>query len=434
MALNTQERTNLLKLTVAMFNATPGATYLAELGNNYEANGRSLARLASDLSGTAAYKSINPDSQTALTFAAAFLTPLGLQDNAEALAFVTSRYAAGATKGTIAYEAAVALDASTAPAFAAAKAILVNKTTVSEAYANTLAIGGTHLPVLQQALASVTSDSATVNPAIAAFTTVSVNLSAATDVYVAGSGYFAINGFGGDDSITATSGGNNTITTLTGNDIITTGGGNDTINAGDGDNTVVTGGGNNVVSTGSGTDVVTGGAHADTIVTGAGNDTIHGGAGADSLQGGAGNDAISLGVDTVTDIVIFGGTPVLNGNDTITNFVSGTDKLNVDATTAQLAPIAVAGALTVTPGAFYFLGTAAAGNADSAAAAAAVLQAAATWTNGAVGDFAFFAISDDNSSAIYHYLEAGGAGITAAELTLMGTVDAKIVSGDLSFA
>ena len=109
-------------------------------------------------------------------------------------------------------------------------------------------------------------------------------------------------------------------------------------------------------------------------------------------------------------------------------------ELNVDATTAQLAPVAVAGALTVTPGTFYFLGTSAAGNADSAAASAAVLQAAATWTNGAIGDFAFFAISDNNSSAIYHYLEAGGAGITAAELTLMGTVDAKIVSGDLTFA
>ena len=55
---------------------------------------------------------------------------------------------------------------------------------------------------------------------------------------------------------------------------------------------------------------------------------------------------------------------------------------------------------------------------------------------GAAGSvvFAFFAISDNNSSAIYHYLEAGGAGITAAELTLMGTVDAKIVSGDLTFA
>ena len=87
-----------------------------------------MANLARDLSGTGAYKGINPDSQTALTFAAAFLTPFGLQTNAEALAFVTTRFAAGVSKGTIAHEAAVALDASTAPAFAAAKAILVNKT------------------------------------------------------------------------------------------------------------------------------------------------------------------------------------------------------------------------------------------------------------------------------------------------------------------
>ena len=47
---------------------------------------------------------------------------------------------------------------------------------------------------------------------------------------------------------------------------------------------------------------------------------------------------------------------------------------------------------------------------------------------------AFFVINDDNSSAIFQYVEAGGAGITSGELTLMGTIDAKIVTGDLAFA
>jgi hypothetical protein len=62
------------------------------------------------------------------------------------------------------------------------------------------------------------------------------------------------------------------------------------------------------------------------------------------------------------------------------------------------------------------------------------LQAGATWTNGAAGAVAFFVINDDNSSAIFQYVEAGGAGITSGELTLMGTIDAKIVTGDLAFA
>jgi hypothetical protein len=68
------------------------------------------------------------------------------------------------------------------------------------------------------------------------------------------------------------------------------------------------------------------------------------------------------------------------------------------------------------------------------AAAAAVLQAAATWTDGATGMVAFFVVNDDNSSAVYQYVEAVAGGILLTELTVLGTVDAKIVVGDLLFA
>jgi hypothetical protein len=47
---------------------------------------------------------------------------------------------------------------------------------------------------------------------------------------------------------------------------------------------------------------------------------------------------------------------------------------------------------------------------------------------------AFFVVNDDNSSAVYQYVEAVAGGILLTELTVLGTVDAKIVVGDLLFA
>jgi len=93
----------------------------------------------------------------------------------------------------------------------------------------------------------------------------------------------------------------------------------------------------------------------------------------------------------------------------------------------------VAGSLTVQAGNVYFLASGLSSVADSIAASAALIDGGAVWTNGSTGAVAFFVVNDDNSSAIYEYIEAGGAGITVGELTLMGTVDEKIVAGDLMF-
>jgi hypothetical protein len=165
MALTTAERTNIIKLVVGMFNAAPGATYLAELTTSFEANGRSLSNLAKDLALTPAYKAINPVFQTAAEFATSFLTPLGLQANAVAIDFVTAKFNAGVSKGQIAYEAIVALDASTATEFADAKAIVSNKTTVAEYYSVTKNITQTNVATLQQVISSVTKDAASVTTA-----------------------------------------------------------------------------------------------------------------------------------------------------------------------------------------------------------------------------------------------------------------------------
>jgi hypothetical protein len=156
------ERTNIIKLVVAMFNAAPGATHLADLTVAYQANGSSLLNLAKDLALTPAYKALNPVFQTAAEFATAYLTPVGLQANTIAIDFITSKFNAGVSKGQIAFEAAAAINATTDAAFLNAKAILVNKTTVAEDYSVTLGSTQTSIATLQSAISGVTADVATV--------------------------------------------------------------------------------------------------------------------------------------------------------------------------------------------------------------------------------------------------------------------------------
>lgn len=167
MAITSQERANIIKVVVALYNAAPGATYLSDLTVAYEANGRSLVNLARDLSATTSYKALNPVFQTAAEFATSFLTPFGLQANTEAVDFVTSRFNAGVNKGEIAYLAAEAINAytGTTQAIVDAKAILTNKTTVAEYYSVTKAIAQTSVASLQQAISTVTAVAGSVTTA-----------------------------------------------------------------------------------------------------------------------------------------------------------------------------------------------------------------------------------------------------------------------------
>lgn len=451
MTISAQERTSLIQLTVAMFDVAPGATYLATLGAALEANGHNMSALAVEVANTSLYQSQFPATQSAAEFAAAFLTPLGLQGNATALGFIEAEFAAGVNKGQIVYDALAALDSTSAPEFANAKALLANETAVAEYYSVTLGATVTDMGLLHGVISTVTVDTSSVAAAIAAMAPTPtptptppapapapssglevIDLTSANDTFTIGAGNFRINGLGGDDTIT-TGNGSNTVVTVGGNDIITTGAGADTIRAGDGNNTVDAGDGINSVIAGSGNNTITTGSGKDTITSGAGNDTISSGAGMDTITSGAGGDSIDLGVDSVRDRVIFAKTAVLNGSDVITSFTSAVDKLDIAAMASGRSAVMVEGSLTVKAGSVYFLASGVSSDADSISASAALVQAGAVWTNGTTGSVAFFVVNDDNSSAVYQYVEAGGAGITVGELMLMGTVDAKIVTGDLMF-
>jgi Ca2+-binding RTX toxin-like protein len=111
---------------------------------------------------------------------------------------------------------------------------------------------------------------------------------------------------------------------------------------------ITSGGGNDVLTTSTGADTLSGGAGNDSLSGAAGNDVIDGGDGVDTISGGEGVDQLTGG--TGADVFVFSAnattaTPAvavstLSAIDTITDFVSGTDKLSGTGAVAFLGNFA----------------------------------------------------------------------------------------------
>jgi len=202
----------------------------------------------------------------------------------------------------------------------------------------------------------------------------------------------------------------------------------------------------------AGAETITGTSIADNIATGAGADTV---------TGGAGDDTIDLGAsDTAADVVVFSAAAT-NGLDSIDNFETTVDHLNLDgvmtgvtdvvgvegiASTANIATYAdnevyvfadgdtaSAGAGTATITTYTNLTEVADFLSESFEDAETALVAGGGAAGGmdiADGDENVFVINDLGNSLTYVYAFAadgagdasGGAAITAAELTHIGTV------------
>lgn len=240
MAITTAERTAIIELTVMMFNAAPGATYLAQIVALYEANSgtseQKLQALANQLATTSVYKSMHPNFETAEEFAADFLTPLGLQADATARDFIIAKFNAGVSKGQIGYEAYAALNAvpSTGAAqYVAANAILNNKTAVAEYYTITKAAAATDLATLQNVISSVTSSADSVTAAKTAIDNQSVGGGGTTFALTINQD--TMSGTSGDDQyiagVTTAADGVTQVQTLQAIDQINGGDGADTLNA-----------------------------------------------------------------------------------------------------------------------------------------------------------------------------------------------------------
>ena len=142
----------------------------------------------------------------------------------------------------------------------------------------------------------------------------------------------------GADSIRAKAG-DDTINGGTGDDFITGDAGNDKITAGKGNDRVDGGAGDDIIYARDGDDIVLGGS---------GNDRIMGDAGNDWIWGGTGNDLLAGGADADTFFFAFG-----DGKDTITDFVSGTDHIDLSATGLSFGDLVItagSAGLTITYG------------------------------------------------------------------------------------
>ena len=164
------------------------------------------------------------------------------------------------------------------------------------------------------------------------------------------------------DTLTG-NGGANSLFGGAGNDILIGGAGNDVLNGGAGTdwayyNTAVSAVSASLATTavqitgGAGSDslidienllgsqyndTLTGNAVANILNGGAGNDMLNGGAGNDTLIGGAGKDALTGGVGA--DVFSFGATTESTSgqnHDVITDFVRGTDKIDLSAIDANV--------------------------------------------------------------------------------------------------
>jgi Ca2+-binding RTX toxin-like protein len=123
---------------------------------------------------------------------------------------------------------------------------------------------------------------------------------------------------------------------LGGNDLMLGAARHDTLLGGDGDDTIDGGGGNDSIQGGAGNDVLR--ETQFTRFNGAmdnsfGNDTMDGGSGNDTLIGGTESDTLTGGAGA--DIFAFDQAPEETSADSITDFLSGTDRLQLDAAVFQ---------------------------------------------------------------------------------------------------
>ena len=161
------------------------------------------------------------------------------------------------------------------------------------------------------------------------------------DSLTGGSGIDQISGGEDDDSIVggdaldilSGDAGNDDISGDNGADILLGGSGNDSLAGGAGDDLLEGGTGDDTLAGGMGADFLSGDRGNDQLLGGTENDALFGGDGADSLIGEAGEDFLAggKGDDSLTGgsgVDVFAFQPQ-DGDDTITDFVAGEDRIEL---------------------------------------------------------------------------------------------------------
>ncbi|WP_246139548.1 calcium-binding protein [Phaeobacter marinintestinus] len=162
-----------------------------------------------------------------------------------------------------------------------------------------------------------------------------VSMGDGNDVY-RGSGEVTgtINGDNGNDTILGGAGGDeilggfgiDRLNGRGGDDVIDGGSQNDVIHGNAGDDNIIGGGGQDNLFGDAGDDTMDGGFGNDTMLGGAGRDSMNGGGGNDRLTGGLGDDDLTGGAGNDTFVMTRH-----SGNDTITDFADGADRIDISA-------------------------------------------------------------------------------------------------------
>ena len=199
------------------------------------------------------------------------------------------------------------------------------------------------------------------------------------------------------------------------------------------------------IAAGSTATTIDGKAGIDYILGGAGNDVITGGAGADIIIGGAGTDTLTGGADA--DIFHLDQIAASASVDTITDFVTTSDKINVngaldtgDVTLASSAFTAFNGAAAATDNAIVnFATTAALADAAAAAAKFEASDSDAALMELAAGRQVILVVQDDDATSgtdfdaqIFNIDNTGGT-ITATQIAIVSIAasdSTAIVVGD----
>jgi hypothetical protein len=230
-SITTQERNQLTGLFVTMFNAAPGADHLSAMVDA-RAAGASLETLANNMAGRPEFQQVYPSFLTAEEFAdrvVANLLPASTPSGAKAWStdWIVSKVSAGESTGSVLLQAAQALMATDNPNYADAQALMENRIEVANHFSVTNEQPSGDLASLQDVIASVTPDPASVTAAKEA-----IDNNLAGDTFILTTGADTLNGSTGNDEFRALSVGadGKDATTFSAFDALDGGAGRDTLN------------------------------------------------------------------------------------------------------------------------------------------------------------------------------------------------------------
>lgn len=163
------EQTLILQMTLSLFNATPGAVFLAEFEALRKASNNDIFLTAEKLAAHTVFKGLYPDSMSNLEFGKAFIERLvgseaKDEDKAWAANWVSGQLDLGSSRANVMLKTAQALlnVKTDHEAWGKAHQAFNNKVKTSEYLSIETKQSSTNLSVLQNSLASTTSDASTV--------------------------------------------------------------------------------------------------------------------------------------------------------------------------------------------------------------------------------------------------------------------------------